>query len=136
MVVVALTLWSALEKVDRPACENLNKVPMRYANGGRNYIGLRERRSDAVERARMSSTVPVTTETHILLKTKFSVAGVAHFATRIFGADHAYAPMLFKKVYNDPAYDWKVWHFQDDLPLHLVTSAGDTLVTSEWEELE
>ena len=91
---------------------------------------------DAIERARMCSQDPVTRETHILLKTKFTAAGVAHFATQSAGADHAYAPMLFKKVYNDPAYDWKVWHFQDVLPLHLVTSAGDTLVTSEWEELE
>ena len=136
MAEVALTVWTAVAKEDRATCVAMNKVPMRYANSGGNYIGLRERREDAVERARFYSTVPVTQETHILLKTKFSAAGVAHFMTQSSGAQHAYAPMLFKMVYKESEYDWKVWHFQDDLPLESVTNAGLPLVTSEWEELE
>ena len=137
MVVVALSLCSAVQQMDRAACERQNGIPMRYLAGGRDYIGLRERKPDAVERARMNSPgSPVTAETHVLVKINFTQAGVAHFTTRSAGANHNYAPILFKKVYSDPTYDWKVWHFLEDLPLHLETSAGEPLVTSQWVDLD
>lgn len=48
---------------------------------------------------------PVSSQTHSFLKTKFSVAGVAHYATRSQGADRAFASMLFKKYLGSNTID-------------------------------
>ena len=130
-----LTTWTVVEKVDRPACASVDSILMRYVNPGRDYVGLRERREDAVERAVLTSAMPVASQTHIFLKTTFSMAGVAHYATRSQGADRAFAPILVKKVYRDASYDWKVWHFHGDLPLQVTSEAGVAFITSEWEEI-
>jgi hypothetical protein len=130
-----LTTWTVVEKVDRPACERVGSVLIRYVNPGRDYVGLRERREDAMERAHLTSAASVTSQTHIFLKTTFSTAGIARYATRTHGADHGFAPMLVKKVYRDTTYDWKVWHFHDDLPLQATSETGVAWIVSEWEEI-
>ena len=134
MAAPALTTWTVVYKMDRAACEAADKVLARYVNPGSDYVGLRERREDALERARLVSGQPVRRETHVLLKTTFSPAGFARYATLSTGTAHAFTPVLHKKVYSDTSHDWQVWHFQDDLPLAVVVD-GQAFVTSEWVEI-
>ena len=135
MADYALTTCTVVEKVDRPACDSLGRVLMRYVNPGFPYVGSRERRKDALARAVMTVGVPVTRQTHIFLRTRFSTAGVAYYGMKYQGGDHAFAPMLARKVYNDTSYDWKVWRFHGDLPLQATSDGGQPLIVSEWEEI-
>ena len=107
MAAPALMVWTVVEKVDRPACEQMGKILARYVTPGADYVGLRERREDALERAQKFSAQPVRRETHVLLRTTFSREGFAHYATLTTGAAHAYAPTLSKKTFNDTTHDWK-----------------------------
>ena len=106
----------------------------RYVTPGRDYVGLRQQPEDAVERARLNSTTPVGRATHILLRTIFSATGFARYATLSTDKTQNFAPVLYKKIYNDSTCDWQVWRFHGDLPL-AVFENGHALIASEWVEL-
>ena len=101
----------------------------------RDYVGLRERKQDAVERAKMIYyPTPVNKETHIFLKTTFTAAGFAKYGTLAM-PQHHFVPKLSKKVYyprpGETPYDWQVWHWNGDLPFD-----DCELMVSAWEELD
>ena len=134
-MAAALTAWTVVAKMDRPACQAAGTVLARYVTPGSDYVGLRQRPEDALERARMISAQPVGGDTHILLKTTFSAAGFACYATLLTDQAHKFVPVLHKKVYNDSSHDWRVWHFVGDLPLSVVVD-GQALIASEWVEID
>ena len=138
-MAAALTAYTVVAKVDRPACERAGMVLARYVTPSSEYVGLRQRPEDAVERARMISTSrgeTVGRDTHIFLRTTFSAAGFARYALLSTDKAHKFVPMLYKKVYYNSARDWQVWHFQGDLPLAATDNDNAVLITSEWVEMD
>ena len=133
MAAAGLVLYVVVAKVDMPSCLGLGHLPRRYV-GGRDYIGLRERPEDAVARAGLISEDPVDKTTHVLLKIIFSTEGIAHYATTCAGSAHGFAARLYKNTYRGE-YDWKVWHFLEDLPLEARSSSGALYIRSEWMEI-
>ena len=79
------------------------------------HIGLRERVQDALDRASYCDQ-SVSEKTHVLLRVEFTPRGLAHYGTASAGAERFFSPFLAKRVYSDKSYDWKVWHFLDELP--------------------
>ena len=70
----------------------------------------------------------------MLLDFRFSDDGLAYFTRKRAGNDHACAPVLHRRAYPYDPYDWKVWHFVEDLPLSLANAPGVTLISSDWQE--
>ena len=115
MAAHVLVLYVSVHRDDVNACQTTGLLPRRYA-GGRNYIGLREKPEDALERASMLKTDDVSKSTHALLEWRLSAAALAHFVTTCSGPENHFASMLNKKTFSGTT-DWKVWHFLGDLPL-------------------
>ena len=100
-MTAALTVYTVVPKIDQDTCVNEGFCRARYVSRGATYVGLRQRPEDAVERARqVFDPKPVGTETHIFLKTSFTAAGFAHYATLPTDKAHYFAPVLHKVVYN------------------------------------
>ena len=130
------TLFLAVHRDLQAAFVTNGHVSPALVTPGRNYVGLREDWYQAVLRAyHWSKGVEVTSKTHILLKVHFSDAAFLHYATTSAGYENNFSPVLFKKVYDKYTGDWKVWHFVGNLPMHLETSPGVLLVSSEWKEI-
>ena len=130
---MALVVYVTVPKELKKIVDDAKSCPAWYVSGpGRDYVGLRERKDEAVERSQRIFNKPVTKETHIFLKITFSEAGFAKYAT-LSMPTHNFAPQLSKMVYytrsEQAAYDWKVWHWNGDLPL------DDPLIESEWVEI-
>ena len=107
----------------------------RQVSGSKNYIGLRENPEDAVERAsRLYKGIEDIESQLVLLHVRFSDDGLAHSTRKCSGKDHGFAPVLHKRVYPYESYDWKAWHFVEDLPLSLTSLSGVTLISSDWQE--
>ena len=108
-----------------------------YLSGpGKHYVGLRQRKQDAVERAKMIYyPTSVNKETHIFLKTTFTAAGFAKYATLSTDHEHNFVPKLHKKVYYYSPRDWQVWRWNGDLPL-AERENGEPLIWSEWVPMD
>ena len=131
------TLFLVVQKSQRPYFDSIGIVPISIVNPRGFYIGLRERRSSAVSRARhVDRPCHVTPETHILLKIEFSAAGFMHYTITSAGRDHDYSPLLYKKVYSKIDGDWMVWHLLQDLPLRWEATSGELYVSTEWLEID
>ena len=127
------TLYLVVEKRFRETFDMSGIVPMSIISPGGYYIGLRECPYQALVRAKLHTDEgKVTRESHILLKIHFSAAGYMHYATKSAGRDYAFSPVLHKRIYRKDKVDWKVWHFQDNLPMRWEASPGVSLVSSEW----
>ena len=91
-----------------------------------------------MERGQKIFKTSVTKETHIFLKTTFTAAGFAKYATLPTDDKHYFAPKLYKMVYytrsDESAYDWLAWHWNGDLPLDDCEN-GQQLIFSEWVEI-
>ena len=135
MAFSILEMYLVVHRQDIPYCTTENCVPLRYVSGGRGYIGLRERKEDALERAKLCSYDTITHDTHRCLKIYFSALGFAHYASYSRGAEDCYTPVLSKVIYKDTTIDWKVWRFFGDLPLSMTSSQGQLLWT-EWEDIQ
>ena len=138
---MALVAYTAVPKELKQVVVEAKCCRVYYVSGlGKDYVGLRERVADAVARGERVCNKSVTNETHIILKTTFTEAGFAKYATLSTDHKHNFAPQLYKKIYNTPrdeqeAYDWKVWHWNGDLPLDDREENGQQLVFSEWFEI-
>ena len=100
------------------------------------YIGLREREDYAVDRAIMvEGRDHVNKDTHMILRVTFSALGVAHFGRYYQDSSLQFRQKLYKKSYYGNI-DWGVWHFVEDLPLSMIDEQGNTLVSSEFLEIE
>ena len=100
------------------------------------HIGFRERVVDAVDRAiKVEGRDNVSKETHMILRVTFSALGVAHFGTKCQDSSFQFRPKLYKMSYYDNI-DWGVWHLLGDLPLSLNDEQGNTLVSSEYLEIQ
>ena len=101
-------------KMTRRKSEINGFVARRYV-GGCDYIGLRERPQEALERAAYLEE-SASKATHLLLEWHLSSEALAHYVATCAGPEHSFKSVLFKKNYSG-TYDWKVWHFLGDLPL-------------------
>ena len=136
---MAFTVYTVVPKEDKETCVTVNSCRVRYVSRGKDYVGLRQTKEDAVERAeRIYHPTPVNKETHIFLKTTFTAAGFAKYATLPTDDKHHFAPKLYKMVYytrsDESAYDWLAWHWNGDLPLDDCEN-GQQLIFSEWVEI-
>ena len=134
---VALELFLAVHPDDHPGVLGTGVVPRRtYAATRKTYIGLREKRDAAVDRAMQLFDKGCSMErpTLRLLRIQFSHKGFAHYATKVRGPDEAFAPMFYKIIYpNDTSgKDYGAWAFHGDLPLQHSDEHGHVLITSEW----
>ena len=100
------------------------------------HIGLREREIDALDRAfQVEGSDNVSKQTHMILRVTFSALGVAHFGTKCQDSSFQFRPKLYKMTFHDNK-DWGVWHLLEDLPLSMIDEQGNTLVSSEFLEIE
>ena len=97
-------------------------------------IGLRENLSDAIERESKCGGL-VSKDTHIVLEIVFSPVGIAYYTTQCQGSIYDFQPTLRKMSYRRDTTDWKVWHFQGELPLEAHDEQGNLLVTSRIMEI-
>ena len=129
---MALTVYTVVPREDKETCVTVNSCRVRYVSRGKDYVGLRQTKEDAVERAvRIYHPTPVNKETHIFLKTTFTAAGFAKYATLSTDHEHNFVPKLHKKVYYYSPRDWQVWRWNGDLPL-AERENGEPLIWSEW----
>ena len=135
MADAAIELFLAVHPDDYPRIVDTQFVPRRtYAATRKTYIGLRENRDDAVDRAMrlFDKGDPVEQGTVHLLRIQFSYKGFAQYATKVLGADEAFAPILYKITYQPGGRDWGAWAFHGDLPLQESAEDGQVLIASEW----
>ena len=133
---MALTVYTVVPREDKETCVTVNSCRVRYVSRGKDYVGLRQRKKDAVERGqKIYHPKPVKKETHIFLKTTFTAAGFAKYATLSTDHEHNFVPKLYKKVYHHSPHDWQVWHWNGDLPL-AERENEQVLILSEWVEIE
>jgi hypothetical protein len=136
----ALVVYTVVPKELKKAVDDTKLCKAWYVSRhGKDYVGLRERKQDAVERGESIFNTSVTKKTHIFLKTTFTEAGFAKYATLSTDGKHNFAPKLFKMVYytrsDETAYDWLAWQWNGDLPLD-VCENGQQLIVSEWAEMD
>ena len=131
---MALTVYTVVPREDKETCVTVNSCRVRYVSRGKDYVGLRQRKKDAVERGQKIFKTSVTKETHIFLKTTFTAAGFAKYATLSTDHEHNFVPKLYKKVYHHSPHDWQVWHWNGDLPL-AERENEQVLISSEWLEM-
>ena len=132
---MAFTVYTVVPKEDKETCVTVNSCRLRYVSRGKDYVGLRQRKEDAVERGQKIFKTSVTKETHIFLKTTFTAAGFAKYATLSTDHEHNFAPKLYKKVYYHSPHDWQVWHWNGELPLAECENE-QVLIWSEWVEMD
>ena len=130
-----LDLHVAVFAEDRAVVEASGVVKARQVSGSKNYIGLRESPEDALQRGKqVYKGIEGVGKQMVVLRITFTNAGLGHFTKKCACPGHAFDSVLKKKVFpNDPT-DWKVWHFNEDLPLFFQSPSGVTLITSEWLE--
>ena len=136
---MALVVYIAVPRELKKIVVDAKCCKVWYVSGhGKDYVGLRQRKEDAVERGQKIFKTSVTKETHIFLKTTFTAAGFAKYATLPTDDKHHFAPKLYKMVYytrsDESAYDWLAWHWNGDLPLDDCEN-GQQLIFSEWVEI-
>jgi hypothetical protein len=139
----SLVVHTMVSRVFFDECMTLNKLTIKMQCGVGQWkadqawhIGLRERVVDAVDRAiKVEGRDNVSKETHMILRVTFSALGVAHFGTKCQDSSFQFRPKLYKMSYHD-TNDWGVWHLLCDLPLSLNDEQGNTLVSSEYMEIE
>ena len=137
---MALVVYIAVPRELKEIVVDAKCCKVWYVSGhGKDYVGLRQRKEDAVERGRLIyHPTPVNKETHIFLKTTFTAAGFAKYGTESM-PQHNFVPKLSKKVYNtrpdETPYDWQVWHWNGDLPL-AERENEQVLISSEWVEMD
>ena len=130
-----LDFYVAVFGDDRAIVDSTGVVKARQVSGSKNYIGLRESPEDALERGKqVYKGVEGVERQMLVLRVASSNAGLGHFTKKCAGPDHAFVSVLHKCVYPNDPHDWKVWHFEEDLPLSLQTPEGVTLISSEWQE--
>jgi len=133
---MALAVYIAVPRELKEIVVSAKCCKVWYVSGhGKDYVGLRQRKEDAVERGQKIFKKSVTKETHIFLKTTFTAAGFAKYATLSTDHEHKFAPQLYKKVYYHSPHDWQAWHFNGDLPL-AETENEQVLISSEWVEMD
>ena len=133
---MALTVYTVVPREDMETCVTVNSCRVRYVSRGKDYVGLRQTKEDAVERGqRIYHPTPVNKETHIFLKTTFTAAGFAKYATLSTDREQNFVPKLYKKVYYNSHHDWQVWHWNGDLPL-AERENEQVLISSEWVEMD
>ena len=136
-----LTVYIVTHKADRDIIVQSRALQMRYHANGKNHIGLRQRPSEALERAQDFAKVAgqrVTATTHELCKISFTCTAFAYFAALPMGKVMNFAPCLHKMTYpRDPKdYDWQVWHFHADLPIHMDSDPSKLSAQCEWLTFE
>jgi hypothetical protein len=130
---MALVLYVIICKDDKAECVRNCAIPRRYVTPVKNYIGLREKVSDAVERRQKIWGCAVTDDTHEVLKVTVTLEGVADLVLRASASEDHFASTLYKKpYYRDKDTDWKVWHYIGDLPLQGNVTYDEKLYTAEW----
>ena len=132
---MALVVYTVVPRELKKAVDDTKWCKAWYVSRhGKDYVGLRERKQDAVERGEKIFNTSVTKKTHIFLKTTFTEAGFAKYATLAM-PQHNFVPKLSKMVYytrpGETPYDWLVWHWNGDLPFD-----DCELMVSAWEELD
>ena len=133
----ALELFLAVHPDDYPGVVETGVVPRRhYAATHKTYIGLRENRDAAADRAMklFDKGCPMEKGTLRLLRIQFSYKGFAQYSTRVLGPEEAFAPMLYKIIYpyDKSCKDYGAWAFHGDLPLQQIAEDGQVLIASEW----
>ena len=107
-----------------------------YSATRKTYIGLRKDRDAADDRAMQlfDKGSSIEKSTLKLLRIQFSHRGLAHYATKVHGADAAFATMFYKIVYSNDysGTDYGAWAFHGDLPLQQRAEDGQVLIASEW----
>ena len=139
----SLVVHTMVSRVFFDECMTLNKLTIKMQCGVGQWkadqawhIGLRERVVDAVDRAiKVEGRDNVSKETHLILRVTFSALGVAYFGTKCQDSSFQFRPKLYKMTFHDNK-DWGVWHLLCDLPLSLNDEQGNTLVSSEYMEIE
>ena len=139
MVVTAaveLVLYLVLPQADRAACEAFGFIPCRLATPGKHYVGLRENLVDAIQRFGLRWH-----GAYVVVRVKFTAEGLAHYTCSSSGPTHSFASMLAKQTYWEanwdaeiPRTDYKVWHFNGDLPLEVHDANGQELLVCEFCE--
>ena len=135
MAETGLTLYLAVHKGDRAACDLQQCVPRRLA-GGLSYVGLREQAVYALQGAQLHTHEPVGKDNHLVLQVHFTAHGIAHFATTCADVEYGFAPVLTKKIFKGNTTDWQVWHFLGDLPLEVTGPDGRSYLKTTWQCVE
>ena len=129
---MALVVYTVVPRELKKAVDDTKLCKAWYVSRhGKDYVGLRQRKEDAVERGQKIFKTSVTKETHIFLKTTFTAAGFAKYATLSTDHEHNFVPKLHKKVYYYSPRDWQVWRWNGDLPL-AERENEQVLIWSEW----
>ena len=127
-VFVELVLYLVLPQEDRAACEATGFVPYRLATPGKHYVGLRENLFDAIQRFRLRRHGAYVVET-----VKFTSEGLAHYTCSSSGPTSSFASVLAKQTYwGGDRTDYKVWHFNGDLPFKVHDEWGHELLVCEF----
>ena len=140
----SLRLYKMETQEDYPGIVAQGFIPMKADSPADSWkVGLREDPKEAVEReqtiADKEGRGPVSKHTHFLCEVTFTALGVAYYTMLYKGQDYHFQPTLVKKAYGEEygaGRDWKVWHFFDNLPLHVIDVQGNVLVTSEFKKIE
>ena len=139
----SLVVHTMVSRVFFDECMTLNKLTIKMQCGVGQWkadqawhIGLRKRVVDALDRAiQVEGSDNVSKETHMILRVTFSALGVAHFGRYYQDSSLQWRQKLYKKSYYGNI-DWGVWHLLGDLPLSLNDEQGNTLVSSEYLEIQ
>ena len=81
---------------------------------GKHYVGLRESKEQAFERAKLFNP-EVLPEECVLIRLTFTPIGWMHCTTYMQGN----IPMLYKKNYYNNPLDWETWHYNVAIPVQI-----------------
>ena len=101
----------------------------------RSYLGLRERKGDALSRRNSFERLRISNDTHVFLKIVFYAAGFIYYSTTSKDVESPNVPTLLKMLYPQNYTDWKTWHFNNRLHLPVVSQTNVNLVQCEWEPI-
>ena len=130
----ALTLYKVVPRVDVEHISIDGHLRMKRRGPDGFHIGLRTTVHDALDRAQLFHD-RVSKDTHVVLEVVFTSAGLAHYTTANAGKDYQFQSMLSKRHNGGGDYDWGVWRFCQDLPLHAYNEAGTCLIASTWLDI-
>ena len=121
-------LYLVMEWDDAETCfRHRREIPARYAGppAAKQYIGLRESRTKAVERFKaVFPEQEISPHTHVLVRFAFSVEAVYHYATTSAGPEYQHNTVLQKVTLGDVSEDLGIWHFNGPLSVKAVAYGG------------
>ena len=100
----------------QPMSEMLNIRASGFVKGekGKHYVGLRESKEQAFERAKYFNA-EILPEECVLIRFDFTPIGWMHCTTEMQGT----IPLLYKKNYYGDPINWGTWHYNAAIPVQI-----------------